>query len=172
MKQTAFLTTLSLVGVSFAQANEITLSIEIPSMEVAEYHRPYVAAWIENDQKQHHQNLIVWYQSEVRKGGNSDQTAKGETWLKDLRKWWRISGRELTMPIDGVSSATKPPGTHQISLSKVFQNLPQGNYNLIVEASREVGGREVIVLPFTWDGTTLKAESAQGKTELGSITLK
>ena len=31
-----------------AQAADIGLSIEVPRLDVAEYHRPYVAIWIEN----------------------------------------------------------------------------------------------------------------------------
>lgn len=173
MKTSTALATLSLAGLSsLTHAAEVTLEIEIPRLEVAEYHRPYVAAWIEDENKSHRQNLLVWYQTEARGNPEAANSEKGEKWLKDLRKWWRTSGRELTMPVDGVSSPTKPPGKHRINLGKAFQDLPKGTYTLVVEASREVGGRELLSLPFTWDGTTLTAENAKGKSELGTITLQ
>lgn len=175
MKPSFTITALSLAGITLSQSNtkaaDITLNIEIPQLEVAEYHRPYVAAWIENDQKKHVNDLLVWYQTETRNPG-SEHGEKGEKWLKDLRKWWRVSGRELSMPVDGLSSPTKPPGKHQVNLTESFKKLPQGTYNLLIEAAREVGGRELLSIPFTWDGSTLKAEPIKGSSELGNITLK
>ena len=47
--------------------------------------------------------------------------------------------------------------------------LKPGNYALVVEAAREEGGRELVSLPFTWNGAGAKA-SAAGKTELGAIS--
>jgi len=171
MKHPITLATLSLAGVSLAQAGDVTLEIEIPKLEVAEYHRPYVAAWIETDQKDHVGNLLVWYQTEARNPGG-EHGDHGEKWLKDLRKWWRVTGRELTMPVDGLASPTKPAGKHQINLTEKFKSLPAGTYQLQVEASREVGGRELLTIPFTWDGSTLKADKTQGTSELGSVTLQ
>lgn len=172
MKNTVPLVLLSLAGASLAShAAEVTLEIEIPQLEVAEYHRPYVAAWIENDQKKHVNDLLVWYQTESRNPGG-EHGDHGEKWLKDLRKWWRVSGRSLDMPVDGVASPTKPAGKHQVNLTNTFKSLPSGTYNLMVEAAREVGGREILTIPFTWDGTTLKAEEVKGTSELGAILLK
>eukprot|EP01034_Spumella_vulgaris_P030368 gene30368-37571_t len=57
------------------------------------------------------------------------------------------------MPMDGVSGATKSPGEHTLSfpLSKDgLDKLPAGQYNLLVEVSREAGGREVVKVPLTW----------------------
>lgn len=168
MKNPLVFATLSLVGGSFAHASDLVLEVEIPSLAVAEYHRPYVATWIENEQKESLCDLFVWYQTE----GRGEASEKGETWLKDLRKWWRVSGRDLTMPVDGVSGPTKPAGTHQIDLTAAITALPQGTYHLIVEAAREVGGRELLSIPFTWDGSILQSDPVQGSSELGTITLK
>jgi len=153
-----------------AMAGDISLTIEIPRLEVAEYHRPYVAAWIEKPDGTVVANLAVWYDTEKK-------DKEGETWLKDIRQWWRKSGRELKMPVDAVSAPTKPVGTHTISVPKKVIDLPplaEGEYRLNVEAAREVGGRELVKVPFKWDGKTAVDASAQGKTELGKvqITLK
>lgn len=152
---------------SAALAGDISLTIEIPRIEVAEYHRPYVAAWIEKADKSVAANLTVWYDVE-------QANAKGETWLKDLRQWWRKSGRALKMPADGISSPTKPAGTHTLTIpaaTAALTPLPDEEYTLVVEASREVGGREMLRIPFKWDGKTAVDAAAAGESELGKVRI-
>ncbi|MCW1923202.1 DUF2271 domain-containing protein [Luteolibacter arcticus] len=155
-------------GLATAGAGEIQLTIEIPRLEVAEYHRPYVAAWIEKPDKSHAANLVVWYDTEMK-------NAEGEKWLKDIRQWWRKSGRSLKMPVDGVSSPTRPVGAHTVSIPEKVVTLPplaEGEYSLVVEASREVGGREMVRVPFKWDGKSAVDASSAGKVELGKVAIK
>lgn len=150
-----------------AMAGDLSLTIEIPRLEVAEYHRPYVAAWVEGPDGAVIANLAVWYDVEMKDN-------EGETWLKDIRQWWRKSGRSLKMPVDGVSGPTKPVGSHTIIIpakTVALAPLAEGEYRLVVEASREVGGREMLRVPFKWDGKTGIDATAQGKTELGKIQL-
>ncbi|MGO4779491.1 DUF2271 domain-containing protein, partial [Lysobacter sp. 2RAB21] len=105
-----------------------------------------------------------WYDLDKKNG-------EGTKWLKDMRQWWRRSGRTLSMPVDGVSGATRPVGAHALSFkgnSKQLSSLAPGNYTLVVEAAREVGGREMLTIPFEWSGKAQNL-SAQGKTELGKV---
>jgi hypothetical protein len=51
-------------------------------------------------------------------------------------------------------------------------SLAPGEYKIIVEASREVGGKELVEIPFKWAPGTEAQASAKGKEELGAITLK
>jgi hypothetical protein len=128
---------LPLVSAS-AMAADLTLKFELPQLNVAEYHRPYVAAWLENGEQKVVANLAVLY--DVKKKDNA-----GTKWLKDMRQWWRKSGRDVAMPMDGVSGATRAPGEVALSfpLAKdALNKLPAGNYQLVVEAAREAGGRE------------------------------
>jgi len=143
-------------------AGESWLSLEIPRIDVAEYHRPYVAIWIQSDDNSV-TNIAVWYQ--LRDGSD-----KGEEWLKDMRQWWRRSGRGLDMPVDGISGATQAPGEHRVALTEVLQSLPEGEYQLRVEAAREVGGRELIDIPFVWPTDKEQVLKAQGESELGALT--
>jgi hypothetical protein len=148
-------------------AGDLRLTIEIPQLHVSEYHRPYVAAWIERADRSHAADLSVWYDVGMKNG-------EGATWLKDLRQWWRKSGRSLNLPVDGVSGPTKPVGKHTLTIPLERVALPpknSGGYVLVVEAAREVGGREMITIPFKWDGTTPVNATAAGKTELGGIEL-
>ena len=91
------------------------------------------------------------------------------------RKWWRRTGRELSFPIDGVTQPTKPVGTHALSFAEGKNPLPQlapGQYKLMVEAAREVGGRELVSIPFEWPVKQATSLSANGSTELGAIKLE
>lgn len=155
------------IAMPAAGAADLNLKVQIPRLNVAEYHRPYLAIWIENEDQSIAKHLAVWYQTDPKK-------EDGTQWLKDLRQWWRRGGRGETMPIDGVTGATRPVGEHQLSFqggSKPLAGLKPGKYNLIVEASREVGGRELLRIPFEWPGMQKQHATAQGKTELGTITL-
>jgi hypothetical protein len=154
-----------------AHAGTLELTVEIPKLNVSEYHRPYVAIWIEDASGKVAVNLSVWYGLNAKGEGGE----KGEKWLKDIRQWWRRTGRTLDMPVDGVSSPTKPPGKHKVEFktdSGPLAGLKPGDYKLIVEAAREVGGREMVEIPFTWAPGAEASASASGKEELGAITLK
>ena len=156
-----------LVAPAAAQAADLSLNIEIPRINAAEYHRPYVAAWVEGADGKAVADLAVWYQDKDTKEGH------GTKWLPDLRQWWRKSGRTLKVPVDGVTGPTRPVGKHALSLDEkhpALAKLAPGNYTLVVEAVREVGGRELLKIPFDWKGKP-SSGSAQGKTELGKVTL-
>jgi hypothetical protein len=170
--ETYMLKSLSLAAValfaSSASAAEVGISVEVPSIDASEYHRPYVAIWIEKPDQSVAANLAVWYQQKDTKEG------AGTKWLVDLRQWWRRSGRDQEMPIDGVSGATRPVGHHQLSFDAAkppFSSLQPGKYGLVVEAVREVGGRELLRIPFEWPINESQHLHAQGEHELGSIKL-
>ncbi len=160
-------TALSGVLASSAFASDAAVKVDIPRLNVAEYHRPYVALWIENADGSKITNLAVWYDTKMRSN-------EGTKWLKDLRQWWRRTGRDLTMPADGLSSPTRAPGTHEVkfdSKDTPLSGLAAGEYQLIIEAAREVGGREVLKIPFQWPPKTPATAEAKGEHELGTVTL-
>ena len=152
---------LALGAASLGAQADPTLTIEVPQLSVAQYHRPYVAAWVERDGVAAAQ-LGVWYdQRKPNKGGTK--------WLPDVRQWWRKGGRDMAQPVDGVSGATRAPGEHAIQVGKALTGLPPGAYELIVEAAREGGGREVLRLPLQLP-LNAAARSA-GEHELGKVSL-
>lgn len=154
-------------------AGNLNLSVELPRIDVAEYHRPYVAMWLEREDKSVAANLAIWYQIKKAAAGSPNPMG-GAKWLPDLRQWWRRSGRELQMPVDGLSGATRAPGEHALSFASdkgPLANLPAGNYKLIVETAREDGGREVVDIPFQWPVKQAQQFKAKGETELGAVTL-
>lgn len=136
-----------------------TISVTLPRLLIAEYKKPYVAGWVEPTGGGAPRSVFVWY--DYKKAGNEP----GTKWLSDLRSWWRKAGRSLKLPIDGVTGATRGPGTYSIPLPA---DLAPGSYILNIESARENGGRELVSVPFTVPA--FSGRSA-GKTELGAVTL-
>lgn len=157
-----------LFAAGLAAAGSFDVTVEIPRIDASEYHRPYVAVWVEKPDQSVAANLAVWYMQK------DTQEGAGTKWLADLRQWWRRSGRDQTMPIDGVSGATRPVGQHQLKFDTAkapFSTLEPGKYGLVVEASREVGGRELVRIPFDWPAPAAAHLDAKGSHELGAIKL-
>ena len=146
-------------GVIAAPATAGTVTVNIPRLSVAEYHKPYVAGWIEPAGGGAARTVFVWY--DVKKGGNEP----GTKWLADLRTWWRKGGRSLKMPADGVSGATRAPGAYRIPLPA---DLRPGAYVVHVEAARESGGRELVSVPLS---VPVRDASATGRSELGAVSV-
>jgi len=156
---------------SWAMAADLTVKFELPQLNVAEYHKPYVAVWVEHPDQSVATTLAVLY--DVRKKDNA-----GTKWVKDLRTWWRKAGRDVTLPMDGVSGATRPAGTQTMTFAAArsgLDKLPAGDYKLVIETAREAGGRELVRVPFAWPAKggagAAATTSAAGKEELGTVTV-
>ena len=148
-----------LSGVLAGPAVAGTITVTVPAIKVAEYHRPYVAVWLEPVGGGAARTIALWY--ETKKTGKD----AGTKYLADLRAWWRKGGRTMTVPADGVSGATRAPGTYKIALPA---NIKPGQYVLNVEAARETGGRELVTMPLSVPNP---AGRTAGKGELGAVTL-
>ena len=155
-------TTAGLAAAAPALAADLTVSVDIPRLNTASYHRPYVAVWIEQPDQTAVRTLAVWYQQTRNNEGD------GKDWLKDLRTWWRKGGRAMALPADGVSGATRAPGTQTIRVPGArLAGLQSGQYNVVVEAARELGGRETVRVPFRWGAPS--TGQASGSNELGAV---
>lgn len=159
------LLTINLPALASSSQNA-TLQVTLAKLNVAEYHKPYVAVWIE-DARRKPSHVALWYDVDKREH-------KGKEWLKDLRQWWRRGGRSLDLPYDGLTSATKGPGSYSIDsqLNSLLGTLKPGRYTLKVEVSREAGGREVVSIPFDLPlAENVMPLKAQGESELGAVVL-
>ncbi|MCV0414087.1 MAG: DUF2271 domain-containing protein [Brevundimonas sp.] len=155
-------TTAGLAAAAPALAADLSVSVDIPRLNTASYHRPYVAIWIEQPDQTAVRTLAVWYQQTRNNEGD------GKDWLKDLRTWWRKGGRAMTLPVDGVSGATRAPGTQTVRVPGArLAGLQPGQYNIVVEAARELGGRESVRVPFRWGAPN--TGQASGSNELGAV---
>ena len=155
-------TTVGLAAAAPAFAADLSVSVELPRLNTASDHRPYVAVWIEQPDQTAVQTLAVWYQQTRNNEGD------GKDWLKDLRTWWRKGGRAMSLPADGVSGATRAPGRQTVTVPAArLRGLQPGQYNIVVEAARELGGRETVRVPFRWGAAN--AGAGTGSTELGAV---
>ncbi|MGY4397494.1 hypothetical protein ACVWZA_002688 [Sphingomonas sp. UYAg733] len=156
-------TAAGLIAAGPATAQSVEVSITVPRLSVAEYHKPYVAVWIETPGTPA-RTLSVWY--DVAKAKN-----EGRKWLNEVRSWWRASGRSGQYVSDGTSGATRAPGVQKLSFNAArLGALKPGQYTLVVEAAREVGGREAVRLPFTWPPKPGQTAKGTGTTELGAVS--
>jgi hypothetical protein len=139
-----------LVVAPLSQAETVEIEFQLPQLNTSQYQRPFVAIWVEQKgQRQAVKTISVWFDD--------------KKWLKDIRRWWRKAGR-YDQAVDGVTGATKPPGTYaQVWDGKDTQGqpLPAGEYTLYLEAVREHGNR-----------TLLKQKIILGANEAQTYTLK
>ena len=87
--------TLPLVS-GWAVAADLSVKFDLPQLNVAEYHKPYVAIWLERADQSVAANLAVLY--------DLKKDAAGEKWVKDLRTWWRKAGRDAKFPLEAVTA--------------------------------------------------------------------
>ena len=67
-----------------ADPGTMEVSVTIPQLKVAEYHRPYVAIWVEKAGAPA-KTVAIWYDHDMKNN-------EGTKWLRDVRQWWRASG--------------------------------------------------------------------------------
>lgn len=146
-----------------AWSAEAYLYVELPRAS----HRPYVGIWLENaSDKSFVSNVAVWYDKD--KG-----IARNKQWMGDMRQWWRKTGGLASTALDGVTGASRGAGVHTINLSaaRISSGLKPGNYEIVIEASREHGTTELLRMPLAWPPTPPQDTTIQGKLELGRVRL-
>lgn len=147
-----------LFGHASLQAAQSDITLELPAIETSQYHRPYVAVWVEDAQQQPVKLIALWVEK--------------PDWLKDLRRFWRKIGRSNTALVDAVSGATQKPGSYTLYWDGSNDDggpLPEGSYTLFVEAAREQGGRSLAKHEFTLPAKNAVIEIAADG-ELGDIS--
>jgi hypothetical protein len=123
-----------------AHAAELAVKLELPQIETANYQRPYMAMWLEKADDSFVSSLALWHRVTDRRG---EPLPNGDRWMNTLREWWKQSASTSQMPIDGVSSATRAAGEHDLTFTvgkAPLAALPPGKYQLAVEVAREVKG--------------------------------
>ena len=147
-----------------AFALELDLEINRPAGG-GRYRRPYVAAWVEDQDGFPVKTLLLWVQRD------------GNRWVPDLKRWYRADRlrrvAEETDLIATISEATRHPGRHSVSWDgrdNAGATLPAGEYTICLEAAREHG-------TYQFDRRTVRLGdrafhvSFDGGTEIKSATL-
>src|SRR3990167_3504304 len=147
-----------------ANPGTMDVTVNIPRLKVAEYHKPYVAIWVEKAGAKA-KTVAVWYDYDMKAN-------EGTKWLRDVRQWWRAAGRSMSFPANGFSGATRAPGAHKVSFSRAqLGATAPGGYAPGIGGAPEVGGRELLRIPFTWPAKAGAGGRVAGKTELGAVSV-
>lgn len=158
---------LALFSAGYVNAQETTLPegaqldihFELPKLDVAMYARPYVAIWVEDDAGKPVRTIALWQ--------------KDDTWLKDIRRWWRKVGRYDRELVDARTSATRSAGKYRLSWDGKDddgQPIEAGKYTLFAEVVREHGGRNTVRQVLELGDSPFKA-SIEPTEETGLIKL-
>lgn len=141
------------------QAQTVDVELQLPAINSSQYKRPYVAVWVERKgERRALTTLAVWHED--------------KKWLKDIRRWWRNAGR-YNADVDGVTGATRAPGTYKLSWDGKGRNgeTLSGEFLLCLEAVREHGNRSLIKQKFRFGDGAQTYTIAAGD-ELGPVTVK
>lgn len=135
------------------------ISFTLPKIDVVKYRKPYVSLWIADKKGKVVKNLLILGQS--------------ERWMQENRSWWRTQGRKTPQLLDGFARPTRRPGHYEViwnGRDDFGQSLPEGEYRLFAEASREHGDYEKISLPFNLMNQK-QALTKNGKKEIDALTI-
>ena len=142
---------------------ELTIHLELSRLDGMRARRPYVAAWIEDNDKFPVKTLALWF----------DKTR----YLPELRGWNRdervralAEGNDLTT---SVSSATRPAGKYTLKWDgkdNAGKPVKAGKYTVCIEVTREHGTYQVYRQEMDFTGTPKQIELAPN-TEVASASL-
>lgn len=141
---------------------ELSITFELKAI-AGNNHRPFAAIWVENDKKQSVRNLALWYNK--------------TKWVPDLRNWYRINGEKFKADkanYASVTGATRSPGKYTIKWDGKDDNgafVPQGNYTIHIESSKEHGTDEIIRQPLELKKAAKKVTLA-GNVEISNLSFE
>ena len=141
----------------------LTLKLNLPRIDDPRYRRPYVAVWIEDENKYPVRTVALWFQK--------------PKWLEDLKTWYRDDRlRNLTEGTDisaTVSSATRAPGAYTLKWDGRDNDgklVKAGKYTICIEAAREHGGYGLSRYEMDFNGKP-EATTLPAQPEIGAVQL-
>jgi thiamine biosynthesis lipoprotein len=123
------------VGAVWDPTFELTINLELASLNGMRVRRPYVAVWIQDKDNFPVRTLALWFQK-VR-------------YLPELRVWVRENSRTVAQGGDitaSVSSATRPPGKYALKWDgrdNAGKPVKAGKYTVCLEVTREHGTYQI-----------------------------
>ncbi|MFL3656695.1 MAG: DUF2271 domain-containing protein [Opitutales bacterium] len=111
---------------------EVVIEYEVPKLKVSKYRAPYVAVWITDADR----NLV----KTLKMLGDSPR------WTEENYVWWRRYARKEPLLVDAISEPSRKPGRYRLlwdGTNDFGHSMPQGDYILNIEFSREYGGHSM-----------------------------
>ncbi|TKC03073.1 DUF2271 domain-containing protein [Pedobacter cryotolerans] len=139
---------------------ELTINFEFNKI-AGNSHRPFTAIWVENDKKEAVRNLALWFNK--------------ARWVPDLRNWYKINSVKFKADnknYASVTGATRNPGKYTVKWDGKTDNgefVPQGNYTINIETSKEHGTDEILRQTMELKKATKKV-SNKGNVEISNVT--
>lgn len=150
-------------GATFDTSMELTVHLEIARINDFRVRRPYVAVWIEDQDKFPVRTIALW----MEKPKYLDEM---KAWYKDDRLRAMSEGTSITRSVSG---ATRPAGKYTVQWDGKDNSgklVKAGKYNVLVEATREHGTYQLMHQEIDFSGTPKQVE-LPGGTELASASL-
>jgi len=141
---------------------ELAIQIEIAKIEEARVHAPFVAVWVEDENKNTVRNLAVWYSK--------------PKWLRDLRSWHRGNGTTYAADAEKMSSigsATRSAGKYILKWDGKDDSgalVKAGKYTVYIEAAREHGTHQLMSSEMNFEGSA-KLINLTGNVEIAAASL-
>ncbi|MSU48018.1 MAG: DUF2271 domain-containing protein [Opitutus sp.] len=142
---------------------EVVINLELADVGGGRARRPYVAVWIEDQDKFPVRTVALWF--------------KGQRWLPELRSWYRAdqlrSMAEGTPIAGSVSSATRASGKYTIKWDgkdNLGRAVASGKYTVMIEAAREHGTHQLVHAEFETSGTAQHV-NLPANIELASVSV-
>ena len=114
---------------------ELAINLEVAKLE-GRVRRPFVAIWVEDEDKKPVRNLALWYNK--------------PKWLRDLRSWYGSNyqrSNDGAFELASIASATRSPGQYTVKWDgkdDAGNYVKKGKYTIYVEAAREHGTYQLI----------------------------
>jgi hypothetical protein len=142
-------------------AYELTVTFELARIGFAR--QPYVAVWVEDQEKFPVRTLALWYRK--------------PRWLPELRAWYREdrmrANAEGTDLAPSISSATRSPGRYTLKWDGKDNRgklVKAGKYTVFIEAAREHGTYQLMRQPVDFNSSPQQFQ-LPGNTEVASAAL-
>lgn len=109
----------------------LEIGYEIERIDVSDYEYPYIVMWITDKDKKLVRPLTM--------------IGKQPRWVEENYIFWRRVGRKFPAMVDSLSQPSRAPGHYSLRWDGYDQEgspVPQGEYILHIETSREHGGHQ------------------------------
>jgi hypothetical protein len=140
---------------------ELTVTFELA--EIGYARRPYVAVWVEDNDRFPVRTLALWYRK--------------PRWLPELRAWYRDdrmrARAEASDLAPSISSATRSPGRYTLKWDGKDNGgklVKAGKYTVFIEAAREHGTYQLMRQSVDFNGSPQQFQ-LPGNAEVASASL-